>query len=137
VIDRMVQRQSSSESQLATSYCRLNSQQMTWSVTRHVRIPRSMARPDKTHRITHRRLEREISRMADLNPPGHNPLTLLYRGLCPGVYVRQSIWSGSGVVRRSLRLIPLIAGSVAVLEESPCPEDQSSPCPCPGATSPW
>jgi len=50
-----------------------------------VRIPRSVARPDKTHRITHCRLESEISGLADVNPPVQNSLT---GGSEPGGYVR-------------------------------------------------
>jgi len=60
-----------------------------------VRVPRSVARSDKTRRITHRQLESWISGLADVNPPGLNPLSqnprrFWTRGYVRGVYVRQS-----------------------------------------------
>ena len=63
--------------------------------------PRSVARPDKTHRITHCRLESKISWLADVTV-GHNPLVQksepLWQGVLnqgPGSYVRGVYVRGS------------------------------------------
>ena len=61
----------------------------------YVRVPRSVARPNKTHRITHRRLESEISGLAEVNPWFRTPMS---GGSEPGGYVR------GGYVRQSWNL---------------------------------